>query len=155
MTTDATYEERGSDWSRQVSAVVTIQLLQHNQTLSLCEGCGLRDYVRVWLHGTIPNQPKHGSGHFKLYFCFWFYNFPATMYADSTSYSFPATMCAGSTSYNFPNSTPAKGLITEKTPYEISKSWDFGKDFRISGKISRFQERFEDIKISLRFQDFT
>ena len=31
-----------------------------------------------------------------------------------------------------------EGLITEKIPYEISKSWDFAKDFRISGKISRF-----------------
>ena len=59
----------------------------------------------------------------------------------------------------------SEGLITEKTPYEISKSWDFAKDFRISGKISRFQERFQDfsqdfkisLKISrfhLRFQDF-
>jgi len=52
-----------------------------------------------------------------------------------------------------------EGLITEKIPYEISKSWDFAKDFRISGKISRFQSRFQDFsqdfKISLRFQDFT
>ena len=39
-----------------------------------------------------------------------------------------------------------RGLITEKISYEISKSWDFAKDFRISGKISRFH---------LRFQDFT
>ena len=52
-----------------------------------------------------------------------------------------------------------KGLITEKIPYEISKSWDFAKDFRISGKISRFQERFQDFteisRFHLRFQDFT
>ena len=52
-----------------------------------------------------------------------------------------------------------EGLITEKIPYEISKSWDFAKDFRISGKISRFQSRFQDFtKISgfhLTFQDFT
>ena len=39
-----------------------------------------------------------------------------------------------------------EGLITEKITYEISKSWDFAidfrifrKDFKISGKISRFQ----------------
>ena len=52
-----------------------------------------------------------------------------------------------------------EGLITEKIPYKISKSWDFAEDFRISGeikiserfhdfrkgfKISRFQERFQD-----------
>ena len=44
-----------------------------------------------------------------------------------------------------------RGLITEKIPYEISKSWDFAKDFRISGicKISDFNEDF--CKIS-RFQ---
>ena len=52
-----------------------------------------------------------------------------------------------------------EGLITEKFPYEISKSWDFAKDFQISGKILRFHERFQDFsqdfKILLRFQDFT
>ena len=58
-----------------------------------------------------------------------------------------------------------EGLITEKILYEISKSWDFAKDFQISGKISRFQSRFQDFtKISrfhlrfprfhLRFRDF-
>ena len=35
MTTDAIYEERGSDWSHQVSAVDTTRWLQHNQTLPL------------------------------------------------------------------------------------------------------------------------
>ena len=40
MTTDAIYEERGSDWSQQVSVVATTQWLQHDQTLSL---------QRVWL----------------------------------------------------------------------------------------------------------
>ena len=35
MTTDAIYEERGSDWSHQVSAVGTTQWLQHDQTLPL------------------------------------------------------------------------------------------------------------------------
>ena len=46
----------------------------------------------------------------------------------------------------------SKGLITEKIVYEISKSWDCAKDFRISGKISRFQERFQGFQE--RFQDF-
>ena len=32
---DAIYEEHGSDWSHQVSAVVTTQWLQHDQTLPL------------------------------------------------------------------------------------------------------------------------
>ena len=58
-----------------------------------------------------------------------------------------------------PKKGASEGLITEKIPYEISKSWDFAKDFRISAKISRFQSRFQDFtKISrfhLRFQDFT
>ena len=35
MTTDAIYEERGSDWSHQVSAVGTTQWLQRDQTLPL------------------------------------------------------------------------------------------------------------------------
>ena len=35
MTTYATYEECGSHWPQQVSAVVTTQWLQHNQTLPL------------------------------------------------------------------------------------------------------------------------
>ena len=59
-----------------------------------------------------------------------------------------------------------EGLITEKISYKISKSWDFAKDFRISGKISRFQSRFQDfsqdfkislkiLRFHLRFQDFT
>jgi len=43
MTMDAIYEERISDWSNQVSAVGTTQWLQRDQTLPLCEGCGLRD----------------------------------------------------------------------------------------------------------------
>ena len=51
-----------------------------------------------------------------------------------------------------------EGLITEKIPYEISKSWDFAKDFRISGKISRFHERFQDFmkdfKISVKISRF-
>ena len=43
MTTDAIYEEHGSDWSHRVSAVGTTQWLQCDQTLPLsCEGCGLR-----------------------------------------------------------------------------------------------------------------
>ena len=32
---DAIYEERGSDWSHQVSVVATTQWLQHDQTLPL------------------------------------------------------------------------------------------------------------------------
>jgi len=35
MTTDAIYEEHGSDWSYQVSAVGTTQWLQLDQTLPL------------------------------------------------------------------------------------------------------------------------
>ena len=35
MKTDTIYEERGSDWSRQVSAVATTWWLQHDQTLPL------------------------------------------------------------------------------------------------------------------------
>ena len=42
MTTDVIYEEHRSDWSHQVSAVVATRL-QCDQTLPLCEGCGLRD----------------------------------------------------------------------------------------------------------------
>ena len=49
-----------------------------------------------------------------------------------------------------------EGLITKKIPYEISKSCDFAKDFRISGKISRFQERLQDFmeisRLQLRFK---
>ena len=41
-----------------------------------------------------------------------------------------------------------EGLITEKIPYEISKSWDL---LKISGKISRFQERFQDFMEISRF----
>ena len=54
-----------------------------------------------------------------------------------------------------------EGLITRKIVYEISKSWDFAEDFRISGKISRFQDFMQDFrqdfKISCkisRFHDF-
>ena len=35
MTMDAIYEERGSDWSRQVSVVATTRWLQRDQTLPL------------------------------------------------------------------------------------------------------------------------
>ena len=35
MTMDVIYEEHGSDWSHQVSAVGTTQWLPHNQTLPL------------------------------------------------------------------------------------------------------------------------
>jgi len=35
MTTDAIYEERGSDWSHQVSAMGTTRWLQCDQTLPL------------------------------------------------------------------------------------------------------------------------
>ena len=35
MTTNAMYDEHGSDLSHQVSAVATTQWLQHNQTLLL------------------------------------------------------------------------------------------------------------------------
>ena len=44
MTTDAICEERGSDWSHQVSVVATTQWLECDQTL--CEGCGSRKYER-------------------------------------------------------------------------------------------------------------
>ena len=56
MTTDAIYEERGSDWSYQVSVVrqldgysVTRPFLSLRRVWladpsSLCERCGLRDY---------------------------------------------------------------------------------------------------------------
>ena len=40
MKTDIIYEECGSHWSQQVSAVATTQWLQHHQTLPLSE--------RVW-----------------------------------------------------------------------------------------------------------
>ena len=57
-----------------------------------------------------------------------------------------------------PHADCSEGLITKKIPYEISKSWDFAKDFRISGKISRFHGDFKiSGKISRfqeRFQDF-
>ena len=43
-------------------------------------------------------------------------------------------------------SAQAEGLITEKILYEISKSLDFRKDFKISGEISRFPERFQDFR---------
>ena len=35
MTTDVIYEEHGSDWSHQVSAVATARWLQRDQTLPL------------------------------------------------------------------------------------------------------------------------
>ena len=44
-----------------------------------------------------------------------------------------------------------EGKIAEKIPYEISKSWDFAKDFKISCKISRFHG---DFKISLKISEF-
>jgi len=44
MTTNAIYEERGSDWSHQVSAMGTTRWLQRDQTLPL--SCEAR---RVWL----------------------------------------------------------------------------------------------------------
>ena len=46
MTMDAMYKEHGfdHDWLHQVSAVGTTQWSQRDQTLPLCEGCGLRDY---------------------------------------------------------------------------------------------------------------
>ena len=51
MTMDLIYEERGSDWSHQVSAVGTTRWLQHDQTLPL-------DLV----HQTIFSREKVGSG---------------------------------------------------------------------------------------------
>ena len=51
MTMDAIYEEHGSDWSHQVSAVGTTQWLQRDHSSSLCEGCGLRDYSKYY-HNT-------------------------------------------------------------------------------------------------------
>ena len=48
MTTDAIYEERGSDWSHQVSAVVTTWwLTAWSDPSSLCEGCGLQEWNYV------------------------------------------------------------------------------------------------------------
>ena len=44
-----------------------------------------------------------------------------------------------------------EGLITEKISYEISKSSDFAKNFRISRKISRFHG---DFKISRKISGF-
>ena len=41
LTIDAIYEECGSDWSHQVSAMGTTQWLQYDQ--ALFEGCGLYD----------------------------------------------------------------------------------------------------------------
>ena len=61
MTTDAIYEKRGSDWSWQVSVVATTRWLQRDQILSLCEGCGLRDYHLLCL-ATL--------GYSNLMFCF-------------------------------------------------------------------------------------
>ena len=48
MTTDTIYEKRRLDWSHQVSAMGTTRWLQHDQTLLLCEGCGLWDYSLRW-----------------------------------------------------------------------------------------------------------
>ena len=47
MTMDVIYEERGSDWSHQVSAMETTRWLHRDQTLPFCEGCGLRDYLHL------------------------------------------------------------------------------------------------------------
>ena len=47
MTTDAIYEEHRYDWSHQIFAMVTTQLLQRDKTLLLCEECGLWDYPRI------------------------------------------------------------------------------------------------------------
>ena len=59
MTTDAIYQERGPDWSRQVSVVATTRWLQRDQTLPLsCEGCGLRDKVRAWSGEWNEGTPK-------------------------------------------------------------------------------------------------
>ena len=47
MTTDAIYEERGSDWSQQVSVVATTRWLQRDQTLPLSAkgvACETRSY---------------------------------------------------------------------------------------------------------------
>ena len=56
MTTDTIYEERVSDWSHQVSAVVTTRWLQHDQTLPLSEkgvACEARWFARL---GVIPHK---------------------------------------------------------------------------------------------------
>ena len=50
MTTNAIYEEHGSDWSHQVSAVGTTRWLQHDQTLPLSAkgvACETRRYLNV------------------------------------------------------------------------------------------------------------
>ena len=44
MTTDVIFKERGCHWSQQMA---TTRWLQCDQTLPLCEGCDLRDYVYV------------------------------------------------------------------------------------------------------------
>ena len=55
MTTDVIYEECGSDWSHQVSAVGTTRWLQRDQTLPLSvkgEACKTRrEYDREWATG--------------------------------------------------------------------------------------------------------
>ena len=52
-----------------------------------------------------------------------------------------------------------EGSDTPKIAYEISKSLNFVKDFRISPKISRFHLRFQDlakiVKFQQRFQEFS
>jgi len=53
MTTDAIYEERGSDWSQQGLVVGTTQWLQRDQTLPLsakgvaCETISLIGYYKL------------------------------------------------------------------------------------------------------------
>ena len=49
MTTDAIFEEHGSDWLHQVSAVGTAQWLQHDQTLPSLQ--------RVWLARLLNTHP--------------------------------------------------------------------------------------------------
>ena len=59
MTMDAIYEEHGSDWSHQVSAVGTTQLLQRDQILLSLQ--------RVWLarldQSMFKNCPTHFAAH--------------------------------------------------------------------------------------------
>ena len=69
MTTDAIYEEHGSDWSHQVSVMATTRWLQRDQTLPL-SAKGVAYELGLFLNtqetsslGTRPlNNRKGGSG---------------------------------------------------------------------------------------------
>ena len=66
MTTDAIYEERGSDWSQQVSVVATTRWLQRDQTLPLSAKVWLARLGHTMVMASLGTRPsknrKGGSG---------------------------------------------------------------------------------------------